>query len=61
MYKAGQYITVQADMPGEAYMCSRQYSLSDEHHPSYYRITVKRDGHVSTFCMMKWKKGTFFK
>ncbi|QGX66702.1 nitric oxide dioxygenase [Bacillus sp. ms-22] len=49
IYETGQYITVQADMPGEAYVCSRQYSLSDQYHPSYYRITVKRDGHVSTF------------
>ncbi|WP_395894437.1 globin domain-containing protein [Bacillus safensis subsp. safensis] len=57
MYKAGQYITVQADMPGEAYMCSRQYSLSDEHHPSYYRITVKRDGHVSTFLHDEMEEG----
>nr|WGD97588.1 hypothetical protein P5627_18870 [Bacillus safensis] len=38
-------------------MCSRQYSLSDEHHPSYYRITVKRDGHVSTFLHDEMKVG----
>ncbi|WP_350303781.1 globin domain-containing protein [Bacillus pumilus] len=57
MFEAGQYITVQADMPGEAYMCSRQYSLSDHHHPSYYRITVKRDGHVSTFLHDEMEEG----
>ncbi|MFS0655046.1 globin domain-containing protein [Bacillus sp. 179-C3.3 HS] len=57
MYQAGQYITVQADMPGEAYVCSRQYSLSDQYHPSYYRITVKRDGHVSTFLHDEMKEG----
>ncbi|MGG5832416.1 globin domain-containing protein, partial [Bacillus pumilus] len=57
MFEAGQYITVQADMPGEAYMCSRQYSLSDQHHPSYYRITVKRDGHVSTFLHDEMEEG----
>lgn len=44
-------------MPGEAYMCSRQYSLSDQHHPSYYRITVKRDGHVSTFLHDEMEEG----
>ncbi|MCC9089029.1 globin domain-containing protein [Bacillus pumilus] len=57
MYEAGQYITVQADMPGEAYVCSRQYSLSDQYHPSYYRITVKRDGHVSTFLHDEMEEG----
>ncbi|MBR0628057.1 globin domain-containing protein [Bacillus altitudinis] len=57
MYDAGQYITVQANMPGEAYVCSRQYSLSDQYHPSYYRITVKRDGHVSTFLHDEMREG----
>ncbi|MEW4089198.1 FAD-binding oxidoreductase [Bacillus altitudinis] len=57
MYDAGQYITVQANMPGEAYVCSRQYSLSDQYHPSYYRITVKRDGHVSTFLHDELREG----
>ncbi|WP_236781756.1 FAD-binding oxidoreductase [Bacillus altitudinis] len=57
MYEAGQYITVQVDMPGEAYVCSRQYSLSDQYHPSYYRITVKRDGHVSTFLHDEMREG----
>ncbi|OLP63600.1 Flavohemoprotein [Bacillus pumilus] len=57
LYQAGQYITVQADMPGEAYVCSRQYSLSDQYHPSYYRITVKRDGHVSTYLHDEMNEG----
>ncbi|MEK5496455.1 globin domain-containing protein [Bacillus sp. FSL M8-0077] len=57
MYEAGQYITVQANMPGEAYVCSRQYSLSDQYHPSYYRITVRRDGHVSTFLHDEMREG----
>lgn len=57
VYQAGQFITVQVDMPGEAYVYSRQYSLSDEYHPSYYRITVKRDGHVSTFLHDELEEG----
>ncbi|MGE6630805.1 FAD-binding oxidoreductase [Bacillus sp. NPDC077027] len=48
-YSVGQYVTIQVDIPGEDFSCSRQYSLSDVFHSSHYRITVKRDGIVSTY------------
>ncbi|MFJ5963951.1 globin domain-containing protein [Bacillus sp. NPDC093026] len=57
MYQTGQYLTVQVDMPGETYVSSRQYSLSDQYHPSYYRITVKRAGHVSTYLHDEMNEG----
>lgn len=42
-YLAGQYISVQVDVPHFHYKQSRQYSLSDAHRESYYRISVKRE------------------
>lgn len=42
-YKAGQYLTIKADIPGETYTHIRHYSLSDAPGKSYYRISVKRE------------------
>ncbi|UOQ44775.1 NO-inducible flavohemoprotein [Halobacillus salinarum] len=42
-FKPGQYITVRADIPGEAYTHVRQYSLSGNPDKDYYRISVKRE------------------
>lgn len=42
-YKAGQYLTIQADIEGETYAHRRHYSLSDSPNESYYRISVKRE------------------
>nr|WP_156896502.1 NO-inducible flavohemoprotein [Halobacillus kuroshimensis] len=42
-YKAGQYITVKAEIEGESYDHLRQYSLSDAPGSGYFRITVKRE------------------
>lgn len=42
-YKAGQYLTIQADIDGEKYYHMRHYSLSDAPNQEYYRISVKRE------------------
>jgi len=42
-YKAGQYLTIQADIDGEKYSHMRHYSLSDAPNKEYYRISVKRE------------------
>lgn len=43
MYKPGQYISVQTDVPDLKYLQSRQYSLSGQPRDDYYRISVKRE------------------
>jgi len=43
-YKAGQYLTIQAEIEGEKYSHMRHYSLSDAPNKEYYRISVKREG-----------------
>lgn len=40
-YKAGQYLTIKAEIPGEKYTHIRHYSLSDAPGKDYYRISVK--------------------
>ncbi|OKL37824.1 NO-inducible flavohemoprotein [Domibacillus mangrovi] len=42
-YKAGQYLTIKANIPGEKYTHIRHYSLSDSPGKDYYRISVKRE------------------
>lgn len=42
-YRAGQYLTLQADIDGEKYSHMRHYSLSDAPNKNYYRISVKRE------------------
>lgn len=42
-YKAGQYITVRLQIPGEEYTLNRQYSLSQAETGDVYRISVKRE------------------
>ncbi|MCF8888886.1 NO-inducible flavohemoprotein [Priestia megaterium] len=45
-YKAGQYLTLAANVPGEKYTHIRHYSLSEAPGKDYYRISVKREeGH----------------
>ncbi|MEC0128234.1 NO-inducible flavohemoprotein [Paenibacillus pabuli] len=46
-YKAGQYLTLKAEIPGESYTHIRHYSLSDAPGKDYYRISVKREGALS--------------
>ncbi|WP_409303896.1 NO-inducible flavohemoprotein [Peribacillus sp. SCS-155] len=42
-YKAGQYLTIKAEIPGERYTHIRHYSLSEAPGKDYYRISVKRE------------------
>ncbi|UOK59598.1 NO-inducible flavohemoprotein [Bacillus sp. OVS6] len=42
-YKAGQYLTIRAEIPGEQYTHIRHYSLSEAPGKDYYRISVKRE------------------
>ncbi len=42
-YKAGQYLTIKAKVPGEKYTHIRHYSLSEAPGKEYYRISVKRE------------------
>ncbi len=54
-FEPGQYVTVRLQLPDEAYLLNRQYSLSTAPGKDYYRISVKREadeagpeGRVST-------------
>src|SRR5699024_10090541 len=42
-YQPGQYITVKAEIEGQAHDHLRQYSLSQAPGEGYYRISVKRE------------------
>ncbi|NUU79168.1 NO-inducible flavohemoprotein [Paenibacillus xylanilyticus] len=46
-YKAGQYLTLKADIPEEPYTHIRHYSLSEAPGKDYYRISVKREDAAS--------------
>ncbi|EIW76346.1 globin-like protein [Coniophora puteana RWD-64-598 SS2] len=46
VHRPGQYISVQKYITELGVLQSRQYSLSDSHHPDYFRISVKRDAGV---------------
>ncbi|SFC35926.1 nitric oxide dioxygenase [Bacillus sp. OV322] len=47
-YKAGQYLTIKAKVPGEEYTHIRHYSLSEAAGKDYYRISVKREDEHDT-------------
>jgi ferredoxin-NADP reductase len=61
LFRAGQYISVQADIRGS--VCSRPYSLSslpiEAIEGPFYEITVKRTdpGYVSPYIIDTWKTG----
>ncbi|MBB6674561.1 NO-inducible flavohemoprotein [Cohnella nanjingensis] len=42
-FEPGQYLSLKAEIPGEAHTHIRQYSLSDAPGKAYYRISVKRE------------------
>lgn len=42
-HQSGQFITIKANIPGEAYTHLRQYTLSCAPGDRYYRISVKRE------------------
>ncbi|AZJ43421.1 NO-inducible flavohemoprotein [Bacillus velezensis] len=48
-FKAGQYISVKVYIPDTGYTHIRQYSLSDVSGKDYYRISVKKEGIVSSY------------
>ncbi|MFD2762165.1 NO-inducible flavohemoprotein [Lentibacillus juripiscarius] len=64
-YKAGQYLTIKADIAGEPYTHMRQYSLSGPSGKDYYKISMKRekgdgfhpDGIVSNYLHDQVKEG----
>ncbi|KAL2850690.1 globin-like protein [Aspergillus pseudoustus] len=39
----GQYVSIQVEVPQLSHAQCRQYSLSDQPNPSYYRISVRKD------------------
>ncbi|MGN7940833.1 MULTISPECIES: NO-inducible flavohemoprotein [Bacillaceae] len=45
-YKAGQYLTLKAEIPGQEYTHIRHYSLSEAPGKDYYRISVKREDEI---------------
>ncbi|MEC3606110.1 NO-inducible flavohemoprotein [Bacillus glycinifermentans] len=68
-YEAGQYLTIKAEIEGEAYTHIRHYSLSDAPGKEYYRISVKREdahgdapaGIVSTYLHQQVQTGDILK
>ncbi|MBL6010050.1 NO-inducible flavohemoprotein [Bacillus halotolerans] len=48
-FQAGQYISIKVRIPDSEYTHIRQYSLSDMPGKDYYRISVKKDGAVSSY------------
>ncbi|MGW8958879.1 NO-inducible flavohemoprotein [Paenibacillus sp. NPDC055715] len=48
VFEPGQYISLQAHIPGEPNTHIRQYSLSDAPGQPYYRISVKREAAVTS-------------
>lgn len=48
-FQAGQYISIKVRIPDSEYTHIRQYSLSDMPGKDYYRISVKKDGVVSSY------------
>ncbi|MEN2468677.1 pyridoxamine 5'-phosphate oxidase family protein [Burkholderia sp. GS2Y] len=48
-YEAGQHLTLRITLPGGDTPSIRSFTLSDAPGGAHYRITVKRDGHVSAW------------
>ncbi|MDR0245503.1 MAG: pyridoxamine 5'-phosphate oxidase family protein [Burkholderia sp.] len=48
-YEAGQHLTLRVALPGSEAPSIRSYTLSDAPGGAHYRITVKREGHVSAW------------
>ncbi|WP_412098009.1 NO-inducible flavohemoprotein [Halobacillus litoralis] len=56
-FKPGQYVTVKAQIEGEPHDHLRQYSLSCAPGESHFRISVKRDGIVSSWLHQSVESG----
>lgn len=48
-FEAGQYLPIRVTLPGQDKPLLRTYTLSDAAHGQHYRISVKRDGVVSSW------------
>ncbi|MCT6922949.1 NO-inducible flavohemoprotein [Metasolibacillus sp.] len=61
-YKAGQYVTVRMQIPGEKYLMNRQYTVSEANNQNEYRISVKHEndpkGIVSNYLHTGYEQGT---
>ncbi|KAL3457110.1 globin-like protein [Aspergillus heterothallicus] len=44
----GQYVSIQVNVPQLSHAQCRQYSLSDQPNPTYYRISVRKDPGLNT-------------
>lgn len=62
VYKAGQYVTLRMQIPGEKYLMNRQYTVSEANNNNEYRISVKHEqdpnGIVSTYLHKGYEDGT---
>jgi len=56
-YRAGQYVSVYVKADHWDYQQIRQYSLSDAHRDDYYRLTIKKEGKVSSYLHDHWQIG----
>ena len=57
IYHAGQYTSVYIKADEWEYQQIRQYSLSDAHRDDCYRLTIKKEGLVSSYLHDHWKVG----
>lgn len=57
IYQAGQYVSVYVKADDWKFQQIRQYSLSDAHRDDYYRLTIKKEGLVSSYLHDSWQVG----
>jgi len=57
IYQAGQYVSVYVKTDHWDYQQIRQYSLSDAHRDDCYRLTLKKEGVVSSYLHEHWQVG----
>lgn len=60
-YHAGQYVSVYVKAKNWEYQQIRQYSLSDAHRDDCYRLTIKKEGQVSSYLHDSWQVGDTIK
>ncbi|WYP26386.1 NO-inducible flavohemoprotein [Alkalihalobacillus sp. FSL W8-0930] len=56
-YEPGQYITIKGYSENDEYTHLRQYSLSDAPNQGYFRLSIKREGTVSTYLHQHVEEG----
>lgn len=57
VYHPGQYVSVYVKAADWDYQQIRQYSLSDAHRDDCYRLTIKKEGLVSSYLHGQWQVG----